>query len=71
MEPDYQLRVIIAAGPEDATRAILGLAMADSACGIGTRVGVYFAMNGAQACSIFDFGTRMGAVPGAVPTVVF
>jgi predicted peroxiredoxin len=48
MDSEYQLQVIIASGPDQAQRAILGLSMAASASAAGVRVAIFFAMAGAQ-----------------------
>lgn len=48
MSSAAQLQVIIATGPADPHRAVLGLALAASAAAAGTRVTAYFAMQGAQ-----------------------
>jgi predicted peroxiredoxin len=48
MSSSSRLNVIIAAGPADSSRALLGLAMASAASADGIRTSVYFAMDGAQ-----------------------
>ena len=45
---EYDLQIIVASGPADPKRAVLGLAMAASAASCGRRVQIYFAMDGAQ-----------------------
>ena len=46
--PEYDVQVIIASGPSNAQRAILGLSMAASAAASGKRTYVYMAMEGAR-----------------------
>jgi predicted peroxiredoxin len=48
MSTAKKLNVIIAAGPADASRAFLGMAMASAAAADGIATSVYFAMAGAQ-----------------------
>jgi len=48
MPTSNRLNIIIAAGPSDASRALLGLAMASAASADGIETSVYFAMAGAQ-----------------------
>jgi predicted peroxiredoxin len=51
LKMEYELQVIIVAGPEDPRRAIAGFAMAASACCAGTKVGVYLVMDAARFVS--------------------
>lgn len=51
MSTAKKLNVIIAAGPSDSSRALLGLAMASAAAADGIQTSVYFAMAGAQLVS--------------------
>jgi predicted peroxiredoxin len=48
MPATSRLNVIIAAGPADSSRALLGLAMASAAAADGIQTSVYFAMSGAE-----------------------
>jgi predicted peroxiredoxin len=45
---DYQLQVIISSGQEQAEKAVLGFAFALAASSTGSRVVLFFTMNGAQ-----------------------
>jgi len=49
MQPDdFQLQVIIASGNEQTEKAVLGFAFALAAASTGSRVVLFFTMNGAQ-----------------------
>lgn len=47
-QEEYQLQVIIASGDDQAERAVLGFAFALAAASTGSRVVLFFTMNGAQ-----------------------
>jgi predicted peroxiredoxin len=48
MPHDYDLQIIIVAGPDQPQRAVLGLSMAAAAAAAGTRVFIYLVMEGAR-----------------------
>jgi|HubBroStandDraft_4_1064222.scaffolds.fasta_scaffold529658_2 hypothetical protein len=52
MEHSYQLEVALAGGPEDRTRAILGLTIAAAACAAETRVEVHGRNRAVAICNL-------------------
>lgn len=52
MSTANRLNIIIAAGPADSSRAMLGLAMASAATADGIQTSVYFAMAGAAFVNV-------------------